>query len=79
MRFKNILAAISAAALTIAPTVASANPAAKLSVASSVRASAAEGDSKLWKNGWLPVVVLGVVAVAAIVILTNDDDKSDSK
>lgn len=75
MRFKTILAAVSAAALMSAPTAAiAANPAASLSVASSARASADEGDSKFIGGGWLPVIILGVVAVASIVALTSDDD-----
>ena len=78
MRFKTILAAVSAAALVAAPTAAiAANPAASLSVASSARASAKPGESKLIGGGWLPVILLGVVAVVAIVVL-NDDGNSDS-
>lgn len=77
MRFKTILAAVSAAALAAAPTAAIAgNPAASLSVASSARASAEAGDSKFIGGGWLPVIILGVVAVASIVALTSDDDPS---
>lgn len=78
MRFRTILTAVSAAALLVAPTAATAgNPAASLSVASSARASAKPGDNKFIGGGWLPVIILGVGAVVAIIALKSDDS-SDS-
>ncbi len=70
MRLRNFMAAIGAAALVASPTMAAANQAAPLSVASSARASAEDTDaSKLAGGGGLLAVLgLGAIIVAAIVI-----------
>lgn len=78
MRLKSILATAASFALVAAPTVASANPAASLSVGSSVRASAPAGESKLSAPGGVIGLVLFAAIIAGGVYVALDDDDSDS-
>lgn len=76
MRFGKTMAVFAAVSMVAMPTMAIAQPAAasKLSVASSVRASADEGEEKL-AGGGLVIAALAVAAiVAGIVIATDGDD-----
>lgn len=81
MRMKSILTAFAGAAMIAAPVAASANPAAPLSVSSSVRASAAKGDSDLAAPGSIIGLVLfaAIVAGGVILLATSDDDKPSSR
>ncbi len=74
MRFGKTLAALAAASMIAMPTLAIAQPAAsKLSVASSVRASADEGDENL-AGGGLVIAALAVAAIVAGVVVASDGD-----
>jgi len=81
---KSISAALAGAALIAAPTMAAAapaNPAASLSVAKSVRASAPVGKDKLagGAGGIFAVLIgAGIAAIGVIAIVNASDDDSDS-
>lgn len=81
MRIAKIMLALAASSMTVAPAMAaSANPAASLSVAKSVRTGSPTGaDSKLAGGfgglGVLGAVILaGVAAIVVIAVVQNDDD-----
>ena len=75
MRMRKFLSGVAALTLVVAPTVASAaNPAARLSVSSSVRASSPAGKSQLGGGGGLwAVLALAAVIVGAIIIGEGGD------
>ncbi|MBB5714755.1 hypothetical protein [Sphingomonas aerophila] len=81
---KSISAALAGAALIAAPTMAAAapaNPAASLSVAKSVRASAPAGKDKIAGGaGGIAAVLIaaGIAAIGVIAIVQSSDDDSDS-
>ena len=79
MRFAKYLGAIAALSMATAPAMAApANPAASLSVAKSVRASApTKGSSKLHGAG-IFLAAAAVVGVIVAVVLIADDNKSKS-
>ncbi|WP_375401880.1 hypothetical protein [uncultured Sphingomonas sp.] len=85
MKIAKYLLAVAASCMTVAPAMAaSANPAARLSVAKSARAgSPVINDSKGVGGGGGTLFALAIAAgVAAIVIIAainnDDDDNSDS-
>lgn len=85
MKISKLMLAAAASCMSFAPAMAaSANPAASLSVAKSVRTgSATAKDSKAAAGaGGIPAIFIaaGVIAIAVlgIVALTDDDDASDS-
>ena len=84
MKSKNLLAALAVASLVAAPAVvqaAPANPAASLSVAKSVRASAPAGKDHLAGGAGIfaAVIAAGIAAIGVIAIVnSSDDDDSDS-
>lgn len=80
MRIGTFLAGIAGLALAAAPiAAAAANPAAPLSVGSSVRASAPAGKSKLAAPGAIVGLVLAAAVIAAgVYIAVDDDDGPDS-
>lgn len=79
MTIAKILLTAAAATLAIAPAMAApSNPAASLSVAKSVRASApAKKGSQLAGGGVFIAIAAAVAVIVGIVIVANDDD-SDS-
>lgn len=80
MRFGKTLAALAAASMIAMPTMAIAQPAAsKLSVASSVRASADEGEEKLGGSGLIIAAVAVAAIIAGVVIASDGDDKPVSQ
>lgn len=81
MRIRDLMTMLSATALVAAPTVAMANPAAPLSVSSSVRASASHKDSSSFVGG--PGSTIGLILFAAVIaggiyLAVDDDDGPDS-
>jgi hypothetical protein len=83
MKSKNLLAALAATSLVAAPAVAQAaptNPAASLSVAKSVRASASAGKDRLAGGGGIfaAIIAAGIAAIGVIAIVNSSDDDSDS-
>ena len=73
---KKLILALAATAMTASPVLA-ANPAAKLSVApQAARASAKEGDSKLFGGSFIITALVAAAVIAAIIIIA--DDNSDS-
>jgi hypothetical protein len=80
MRIRDIFGGIAALALVASPTMAAAaNPAGKLSVAPSARASATKGESNLaGGGGLLAVVALAAVIVGAIIIGESGNDSPSS-
>ena len=76
MRFGKTLAALAAVSMVAMPTVAIAQSAAasKLSVASSVRASADEGDENLAGGGLVIAALAAAAVIAGIVIASDGDD-----
>lgn len=80
MRIGKFLLAAAAASMTVAPAMA-ANPAAGLSVSSSVRAgSVTANDSKLrGRGGGFIIAILAAAAViVGIIIIVDSDDDPDS-
>lgn len=79
MTVAKILMTAAAATLAIAPAMAApTNPAASLSVAKSVRASAtAKKGSELAGGGVFVAIAAAVAVVVGIVIVANDDSDSN--
>jgi hypothetical protein len=79
MRIAKYLAAVAALSMTVAPAIASANPASSLSVSKSARASTTTGAKNKAAGGGIIVAVLAAAAViAGIVIIADSDDDADS-
>jgi len=80
MRFKTMMAAAAAVTMTASPVMAAAtNPAASLSVAKSVRASAPAGKkSELAGGGIFGILIAAGIVAIGVVAIVNDDDDSDS-
>lgn len=80
-RLKSIFAGLASFAMVAAPVAASANPAAPLSVSSSVRASADKGESDFAAPGSIIGLVLfaAIVAGGIILIATSDNDSPASR
>jgi hypothetical protein len=73
---KNMLIAASAVTMTVAPTVANAANASKLSVA---RASAtADKGEKLAGGGLIVALLAAAAVVAGVVVVADSDSDSDS-
>ena len=81
MRFGKILLAAAAVSMVATPALAApANPAASLSVSKSVRAgSATNGKSKMAQGGIIIAVLAAAAVIAGIVVIADDNGKSDSK
>lgn len=79
MTVAKILMTAAAATLAIAPAMAApTNPAASLSVAKSVRASApAKKGSELAGGGVFVAIAAAVAVIVGIVIVANDDSDSN--
>jgi hypothetical protein len=80
MRFKTMTVAIAALSMSATPALAApANPAAPLSVAKSVRASAPSGKSnKLAGSSIVPAVLALAIVAGGVIIAVSDGDKSKS-
>ncbi len=89
MKISSIIMAASASAMAVMPVAANAaavqsNPAAKLSIAPSVRAHASAGKSEklLGLNGGGAVIaaliVAGIAAIGIVAIVNGDDNNADS-
>lgn len=76
MRFKTMTAALAALSLAGGPALAA--PAAKLSVASAVRAGAASDGEDLMGGGsgavLAGILALGIIAIPVVALVTDDDD-----
>ncbi|RDE04945.1 hypothetical protein [Sphingomonas aracearum] len=77
------LLSLAGAAVLAAPTMAEAatNPAASLSVASSVRASTPAGKKNNVLGGagiFALIIAAGVIAIPVVAVVSDDDDDSDS-
>lgn len=80
MRLQTLAVATAALSMTTAPALAApANPAASLSVAKSVRASAPSAKSSKFAGNAIVPLVLGLGIVAGGIIIAVSDDKSKSK
>ena len=78
MTFGKYLAAAAALAMTTAPAfAASANPAAKLSVAGSSRVGTAKAKKNSLAGGGIVVAIIAAAAVVAGIIIVADDDDSN--
>ena len=78
---KKFLAAAAVASLSVSPALAAtANPAAGLSVAKSVRASAPSAkQNELGGNfGFVGLAILAGIVAIGVIAIVNDDDNSDS-
>jgi len=81
MKMSKMIAAVALLSMASTPALAaSANPAASLSVAKTVRASApAKGASRLADGpSTITAVFFGALAIGGIVALATSDDDSDS-
>ncbi|MBN8815543.1 MAG: hypothetical protein J0J06_08870 [Sphingomonas sp.] len=79
MRFAKYLGAVAALSMAAAPALAApANPAASLSVAKSVRASAPTKNASQLHGAGIFLAAAAVVGIVVAIVLIADDNKSKS-
>jgi hypothetical protein len=78
MQFKKIAAAIAAASLAATPVMASASPAASLSVASQVRAGATSEDESQLFAGLIGTLLPSLVGLVATYFLADELFEEDA-